>query len=223
MRPVKHDQLQEVPRPIRAENQVAQGILADLVDHQSATKCVLNVLINDSVSKRRPEELHAANVLQNRSASGSACGALTTASGRAHADRVLGCVVTTPPDSQRRGLIARLEAAHREEDVDAYVSLFGDEAVWVTSRGICYRGRAALRDYLRKVVPGGLAGGSVTYHVESVTELAPEVSVVVVDQTYVDATGQQTPGGRHAHTYVLLATDEGPRIGAGQNTTRNDV
>jgi uncharacterized protein (TIGR02246 family) len=120
-------------------------------------------------------------------------------------------------------LIARLEAAHRAEDVDAYVRLFREDAVWVTSRGIWFCGQAALQDYLQEAIPGGLSGGSVNYCVESATALSAEVGVVVVDQTYVDATGQPRPGGRHTHLYVIVSTDQGARIGAGQNTIRTEA
>jgi hypothetical protein len=51
--------------------------------------------------------------------------------------------------------------AHRAEDVDAYVAFFDTGTVWVTGRGVCYRGRDALGDYLRDAIPGGLGGGSV--------------------------------------------------------------
>ena len=128
--------------------------------------------------------------------------------------------MTTAPDIDGPRLIAQLEVAHRAEDVRAYVDLFRHDAVWVTGRGICFRGRPALEEYLHGVMPGGLEGGSVDYRIESVTALSPEVGVVVVDQVYVDHAGQPKPTGRHTHTYVIVSTVDGARIAAGQNTAR---
>lgn len=39
--------------------------------------------------------------------------------------------------------LSRLEAAHRQEDVESYVELWREDAIWVTSRGVCVQGRAA--------------------------------------------------------------------------------
>lgn len=63
--PIEHDQLQEVPRPIRTEDQVASGILINLLDDEGVAQDVLDDLQLDSVAKRRPEDLHAEIVLQN--------------------------------------------------------------------------------------------------------------------------------------------------------------
>jgi hypothetical protein len=38
-------------------------------------------------------------------------------------------------------------AAHTGEDVETCLNGSGEEAVWVTSRGVCYRGRDALGGY----------------------------------------------------------------------------
>lgn len=94
-------------------------------------------------------------------------------------------------------------------------------AVWVTSRGRCYRGREAMRGYLSEVVPGGLGSGSVDYRVESVHPLAEEVRLVVVEQTYLDDTNEpRDAGASHTHTYTVASTEATLRILAGQNTVR---
>ena len=58
LRPVQHNQLQEVPRPVRAVDEIARGVLADLVDDQGSSKSVLDVLIADSVAERGAEDFH---------------------------------------------------------------------------------------------------------------------------------------------------------------------
>lgn len=113
-----------------------------------------------------------------------------------------------------------LEQAHAREDVEQYVSLFGAAATWVTSRGVLFAGRDDLRDYLRRVMPEGLAGGSVSYRVAATVQAEASV-VVVIDQEYRSADGElKSPGGRHRHTYVVApAQGGGWEIAAGQNTT----
>jgi uncharacterized protein (TIGR02246 family) len=54
-------------------------------------------------------------------------------------------------------LFTAVERAHRAEDVDAYILFFHADAVWVTSRGVCYRGRDRLAEYLRSRSPAASA------------------------------------------------------------------
>jgi uncharacterized protein (TIGR02246 family) len=120
-------------------------------------------------------------------------------------------------------LFADVEAAHRAEDVDGYLSSFADDAVWVTSRGRVLRGRVALDRYLRQVLPGGLGEGSVTYVVESVHDIGPDVVVALIEQTYVDHAGRaRDADARHTHSYVLRRTRQRWYVVAGQNTVRRD-
>lgn len=98
---------------------------------------------------------------------------------------------------------------------------FTRDTVWVTSRGVCFEARQALGDYLRQVIPGGPAGGSVEYVGESVHEISPGTAVAVIDQTYLDKLGQPRDfDARHTHMYVLTQTGGDWRTAAGQNTVR---
>ena len=106
-----------------------------------------------------------------------------------------------PAMAAATAFFAGVAAAHRSEDVEAYLAFFAPECVWVTSRGVCYRGRDSLGDYLRGAIPGGLADGSVSYRVESVHPLADAIALVVVDQLYTDAAGR-TRDDRARHTHV---------------------
>lgn len=127
-------------------------------------------------------------------------------------------------DEDVRELFGAFEAAHAREDVDGYLEHFTEETVWVTSRGVCYRGRDALGAYLREVIPGGLTDGSVQYLVESVHPLGPSARLVVVAQTYLDASRRQRDArAAHTHTYVVVTAPATGRlrIAAGQNTVRS--
>ena len=65
IRAIQHHQLEQVRGPIRAEHQIAERILADLVDSQGVHECVLDVLRVDAVPQRRREHLHLRIVLRN--------------------------------------------------------------------------------------------------------------------------------------------------------------
>lgn len=114
-----------------------------------------------------------------------------------------------------------LAAAHSREDVEAYLGYFADDTVWVTSRGVCCRGREELGAYLREVIPGGLGDGTVRYVVESVHPIGPATRLAVVAQTYLDRDGAPRDArAAHTHTYVLTGTAGVLSIVAGQNTVR---
>lgn len=121
-----------------------------------------------------------------------------------------------------RLFFAQFERAHRREDVDSYLRVFTPDTVWVTSRGACLRGRATLGEYLHRVIPGGLAGGSVDYVVESVQMINPATVLAVIEQTYLDAAGHPRDGNAgHTHLYVLTSERGNWQIAAGQNTVRS--
>ena len=101
-----------------------------------------------------------------------------------------------------RDFFAGLEAAHAREDMDGYLEHFARDTVWVTSRGVCYRGRDALGDYLRSVIPGGL-GEALRFVVESVHVISPDIRIVVVQQTYVDGEGDRRDA-RASHELATL-------------------
>ncbi|GII80230.1 hypothetical protein Sru01_52120 [Sphaerisporangium rufum] len=114
-----------------------------------------------------------------------------------------------------------LQEAHAREDVDRYVELFDPAATWITSRGTLIVGRKELAEYLARVMPGGLAGGSVAYRVAHARPAGDGAAVVVIEQEYRRADGTlKEVGGRHRHTYVVTTESAGEwSIVAGQNTT----
>lgn len=120
-----------------------------------------------------------------------------------------------------RAFFAALEKAHQAEDAGTYAGFFDADAVWVTGRGVCVRGRDRLTEYLRGAIPGGLSDGSVRYVVESAHLIGSDLGVVIVDQTYTNADGEpRDEHAQHTHTYVVSFTSKRPRILAGQKTVR---
>lgn len=112
--------------------------------------------------------------------------------------------------------VAELERAQREEDVEGFLALFDPQAVWVTGGGIRLVGRDAIADFTRQALPGAFAEGSVTYTVEIVATLTPDVVLTGVRQQYVDSDQQPTSAG--SPSYVWRRNGGDWLIVVGQNT-----
>jgi uncharacterized protein (TIGR02246 family) len=112
--------------------------------------------------------------------------------------------------------VAELERAQREEDVEGFLALFDPQAVWVTAGGIRLIGRDAIAEFTRHALPGAFAEGSVTYTVEIVATITPDVVLTGVRQQYVDSEQQPTSAG--SPSYVWRRSGGDWLIVAGQNT-----
>lgn len=55
---IEHDQLQQVPRPIRADKQVADRVLGDFFDHCGVADGMVDVGILDPVPSSRRQHIH---------------------------------------------------------------------------------------------------------------------------------------------------------------------
>ena len=60
-------------------------------------------------------------------------------------------------------LVATVESTQRAEDVDGFVALFHDDAVWVTGGGVRLVGKEAIAAFTRSVLPGAMVGVTVDY------------------------------------------------------------
>ncbi len=115
-------------------------------------------------------------------------------------------------------LVATLERTQRQEDVDGFLSLFDSDAVWVTGAGRRLIGLNVIGDFTRQVLPGGMGGGSVTYEVEHIAFITPDVALTGVRQQYTDAAGRPLDDATGCPSYVWRRTGSTWRIVAGQNT-----
>ncbi len=112
--------------------------------------------------------------------------------------------------------VAELERAQSEEDVEGFLALFDPQAVWVTGGGIRLVCRDAIAEFTRQVLPGAFAEGSVTYTVEIVAMITPDVVLTGVRQQYVDSDLQPTSAG--SPSYVWRRSGGDWLIVVGQNT-----
>jgi uncharacterized protein (TIGR02246 family) len=130
--------------------------------------------------------------------------------------------IVSPPGSPPEDVhalvarVAELERTQQQEDVEGFLALFHPLAVWVTGGGKRLIGLDVISEFTRKVLPGAMADGSVTYEVENVLFIAADVALTGVKQTYLDGAGKPTSAG--LPSYVWRRTDGIWRIIAGQNT-----
>lgn len=128
---------------------------------------------------------------------------------------------TAPHDAVEavEAVVAELERAQQQEDVDAFVGLFRHDAVWTTAGGKRLVGRDAIATFTAEVLPGAMRESTARYDVEQLVLVRPDVAVVQVRQRPITHEGDplpDVPEGRP--TYVLA--HEGGRwlLVAGQNT-----
>ncbi len=131
---------------------------------------------------------------------------------------------TSPPNAPAHDarslvdLVATLEQAQRQEDVEGFLSLFDPEAVWVSGAGRRLIGKDAISAFTRQVLPGGMGGGSVNYDVEHIAFITPDVALTGVRQQYTDAAGLPLQDAAGSPSYVWRRADGTWKIVAGQNT-----
>lgn len=112
--------------------------------------------------------------------------------------------------------VAELERTQQQEDVDGFLALFDEDAVWVTGGGRRLVGLGVIAEFTRQVLPGAMTDGSVTYVVDHVLVIADDVVLTGVNQQYVDLAGHPTGAG--LPTYVWRRRHGSWLIVSGQNT-----
>ena len=114
-------------------------------------------------------------------------------------------------------LVATVESTQRAEDVDGFLALFHDDAVWVTGGGVRLVGKEAIAAFTRSVLPGAMVGVTVDYVVDHVRFLTPDVALTGVDQEYRPDDG--SPSSRGLPSYVWVREADGRwLLAVGQNT-----
>jgi uncharacterized protein (TIGR02246 family) len=131
------------------------------------------------------------------------------------------CTPSSAPAHDLRalvGLVAEIERSQQQEDVDGFLSLFAPAAVWVNGAGRRLIGRDEISEFTRSVLPGAMAGGSVTYEVEHVAFVTPDVALTGVRQQYLDGDGKPLADAVGSPSYLWTRAGDTWQIVAGQNT-----
>jgi uncharacterized protein (TIGR02246 family) len=116
-------------------------------------------------------------------------------------------------------LVAAVQKAQAEEDVEGFLGLFRKtDPVWTTGHGKRLSGWETIHEFTGQVLPGSTQHGTATYTPVRILFIRPDVAAVNVHQTPVAPDG--TPGdGPEGRPFYILAKEEGNwRIAAAQNT-----
>ncbi|RBM04697.1 SgcJ/EcaC family oxidoreductase [Streptomyces sp. PT12] len=115
-------------------------------------------------------------------------------------------------------VVATVEHAQNNERPDAFIELFRADAIWTTGGGRRLFGRDAIATFTRQVLPGGMRGMSVTFELEHVLFIRPDVAAVKLRQLYRTSEGTDvgTP------LWVLAKEDGRWRLAACQNMAAPD-
>ncbi|TDB91531.1 SgcJ/EcaC family oxidoreductase [Actinomadura sp. KC216] len=110
-------------------------------------------------------------------------------------------------------VVAVVEHAQNNELPDEFLGLFRSDAIWTTGAGKRLYGLEEIAAFTRQVLPGGMKGTTVTFELEHVLFIRPDVAAVKVRQLY------QTPDGRDVGTplWVMAKEDGRWRLTACQN------
>jgi uncharacterized protein (TIGR02246 family) len=117
------------------------------------------------------------------------------------------------------GLVAEIERSQQQEDAEGFLALFAPAAVWVNGAGRRLIGLDEISEFTRAVLPGAMTNASVTYEVEHVAFVAPDIALTGVRQQYLDGQGKAlAEDGTGSPTYLWSRTGDTWKIVAGQNT-----
>jgi uncharacterized protein (TIGR02246 family) len=129
---------------------------------------------------------------------------------------------STAPPSDATALVTRvadLERAQLAEDVDGFMDLFDEDAVWVSAGGRRLIGREAIAEFTAKVLPGAFVNGSVRFDVDHIRFITPDAALTGVNQEYLDVEGRSLSPRREGRpSYLWLLRSGQWRIAYGQNT-----
>ncbi|GAA4007519.1 SgcJ/EcaC family oxidoreductase [Streptomyces sp. NBC_01352] len=114
-------------------------------------------------------------------------------------------------------VVARVEHAQRNELPEEFVGLFRADAIWTTGHGRRLFGREDIAAFTRQVLPGAMRESTVTYEVEHVLFIRPDVAAVKVRAQYRTPDGEPL-GNPGSPMYVMSKEDGEWRLTACQNT-----
>jgi uncharacterized protein (TIGR02246 family) len=113
-------------------------------------------------------------------------------------------------------VVAAVEHSQNNEHPDEFVALFRADAIWTTGHGKRLFGREAISTFTHQVLPGGMRDTTVTFEVEHVLFIRPDVAAVKVRQVYRNSDGTEDVG---TPMFVMAKEDGRWRLTACQNTS----
>lgn len=104
-------------------------------------------------------------------------------------------VVTQAPQVEIEAIkqvVAAVEHSQNDELPDEFAALFRADALWTTGHGRRLFGRDAIAAFTHQVLPGAMQDSKVTFEVEHVVFIRPDVAAVKVRQ--LDSDRPPPPG-----------------------------
>jgi uncharacterized protein (TIGR02246 family) len=86
-------------------------------------------------------------------------------------------------------LVATVEHAQNNELPDEFLKLFREDAIWTTGGGKRLFGLDEISEFTHQVLPGGMKDMSITFELEHVLFIRPDVAAVKLRQIYQTPTG----------------------------------
>jgi uncharacterized protein (TIGR02246 family) len=110
-------------------------------------------------------------------------------------------------------LVATVEHAQNNELPDEFLQLFRADAIWTTGGGKRLFGLDEISTFTHQVLPGGMQDMTISFELEHVLFIRPDVAAVKLRQVY------QTPSGPDVGSPLwVMAKEEGQwRLTACQN------
>ncbi|WP_219472224.1 SgcJ/EcaC family oxidoreductase [Nonomuraea rhizosphaerae] len=110
-------------------------------------------------------------------------------------------------------VVATVEHSQNNELPDEFLGLFRADAIWTTGGGRRLYGLDAISAFTHQVLPGGMRGLSVTFELEHVLFIRPDVAAVKLRQVY------RTPDGVDVGSPLWIMAKEDGRwlLTASQN------
>jgi uncharacterized protein (TIGR02246 family) len=124
-------------------------------------------------------------------------------------------------DQAVRKIVAGVEEAWNEHDMQALAKLFGEDAEWVNKVGMHWRGRGEIM--VAHTAFHQTIFKNHKYHTDTVEtrSIAPGVALAVATETFdsfMAPDGRVWPKARNRLSYVLVKGPEGWKIAHGQNS-----
>lgn len=116
-----------------------------------------------------------------------------------------------------RQVVARLEHSQRNERPEEFTALFRADAIWTTAHGRRLFGLDEISAFTHRVLPGAMKDSTVTYEVEHVLFIRPDVAAVKARAQYWTPDGRPV-GNPNSPLYVMSKEDGQWRLTACQNT-----
>ncbi|MEU6741931.1 SgcJ/EcaC family oxidoreductase [Streptosporangium sandarakinum] len=121
-----------------------------------------------------------------------------------------------------RQVVAAVQHSQQNMLPEEFVGLFRHDAIWTTGHGRRLFGRDEISEFTHKVLPGAMTDGTVTYEVEHVLFIRPDVAAVKVRQRYLTPDGEPA-GSVGSPMYVMSKEDGRWLLTACQNTEVRDT